>query len=53
MPARVAHAPDLLSGDLCPPHRGRSLCRLIETGANDDGFIFHAMSAREKFLRRK
>ena len=26
---------------------------LIEVGVNDDDFVFHAMSAREKFLRRK
>jgi len=26
---------------------------LIEVGVNDDDFVFHAMSTREKFLRRK
>ena len=26
---------------------------LLEVGVNDDDFIFHAMPAREKFLRRK
>lgn len=26
--------------------------RLIEVGVNDDDFVFHAMPAREKFLRR-
>ena len=26
---------------------------LIEVGVNDDDFVFHAMSARDKFLRRK
>ena len=26
---------------------------LIEVGVNDDDFVFHAMSAREKFLRRR
>jgi len=24
-----------------------------EVGVSDDGFVFHAVSAREKFLRRK
>ena len=27
--------------------------RLLEVGVSDDGFVFHAVSAREKFLRRK
>ena len=26
---------------------------LIEIGVNDDDFVFHAMAAREKFLRRR
>ena len=26
---------------------------LLEVGVSDDGFVFHAMPAREKFLRRK
>ena len=26
---------------------------LLEVGVSDDGFVFHAVSAREKFLRRK
>ena len=26
---------------------------LIEVGVNDDDFVFHAMSACEKFLRRR
>ena len=27
--------------------------RLLEVGVSDDDFVFHAVSAREKFLRRK
>ena len=25
----------------------------VEAGVNDDNFVFHVMSTREKFLRRK
>lgn len=25
----------------------------VETGVNDENFVFHVMSTREKFLRRK